>query len=184
MYWLSWHCFVPWYIWSDCRTNWTIARIHSVAPWVICKMEVTFGQMGEAGWITQNEKCAIWPVTTVWWPTGGVAADSWLVQYTSYLTNVNVPERFLGSLYIAAVMINVMISRENNVRRLRMMSLDRLYIAHTRRIIMTAVTIWVTFSQSETITHNRPHQEREGMPIHSLRRSSYLESTHSGPWIY
>ena len=88
--------------------------------------------------------------------------DSWLVQYTSYLASVNIPERLLRSLEIAAAMINMMISRENNIRRLPRMSLDRLYIAHTRRIIVTVVNIRVTFSESaQQPTIGRAKKEKE-----------------------
>ena len=59
-----------------------------------------------------------------------------------------------------------MISTENNIRRARRISLDRLYIAHTRRIIMTVVTIRIAFPESEITTHNLLHQERELVPIH------------------
>ena len=59
-------------------------------------------------------------------------------------------------------MMNAMISRENNVRRLPRISLDRLYITHTRRIIMTAVTIRVTFSQRvQQPTIGRTKKEKE-----------------------
>ena len=71
------------------------------------------------------------------------------------------------------------------------MSVDRLYIAHTRRIITTAVIIRISFLKvNYTTTHNRQHQEREHMPIdlqHTLfRLESFVSKVHreSFQWIY
>ena len=62
-----------------------------------------------------------------------------------------------------------MIIRENGVRRARRISFDRSYIAHTRRIIATAISdhLFLKLEVSYTITHDRLHQEREEMYIYS-----------------
>jgi len=62
-----------------------------------------------------------------------------------YLANIYIPDRFFGSLWTAAVTMKKAISSENIVRRVARISLDRLYIAHTRRIIVTAVIARVCF---------------------------------------
>lgn len=52
-----------------------------------------------------------------------------------------IPEKRFGSLGMAVEMIVQIISRENNVMRVRKTILDRLYIAHTQRIVTTSAII-------------------------------------------
>lgn len=89
VYRLSWHCFVTRYVWSDCRREWAIARLHIAAPWVICTMMTILVQMDEAGCTTQNEKSSIWIVTTVQRPTSEWEVNILLVQYTINLPSVH-----------------------------------------------------------------------------------------------
>ena len=62
---------------------------------------------------------------------------------------------------------NKMISRQNRARRVLRINLDRLYIAHTRRIIETAATIRVGCSKNEG-THDR---QQQGIGRASILRS-------------
>ena len=117
------------------------------------------------GCTMQNVTSSIWVVTAVRRSTSEMVVDGRLVQCTFYLVGVDVPDRFFGSLLIATARTVEMIARQKNTRRVPRISFDRLYIAHTRRIITTAIVIRVTFSESDTTTHNRPHQQREQMPI-------------------
>ena len=78
---------------------------------------------------------------TVGQQTSGVVIDSFLVQDIICSAGVNVPDRFIGLLMTAVARMLAMISKENEVMRTPRMSVDRLYIAHTRRIITTAAII-------------------------------------------
>lgn len=59
-------------------------------------------------------------------------------------------------LGMAVEMTVQIISRENSVMRVRSIILDRLYIAHTRRIIVTAAAINLLFQEvNYATTHNQ-----------------------------
>ena len=144
MYRLSCHCFVARYIRRDCLTTRTIASTHIAPPCVICKITATFVHMGAVACSAQNENSGNWMMATVRWPTSRVVTDSWLAQRTT-CSGIYIPGRFFGMLSMAIARIVGMISAENSIRRMPRIILDLLYIAHTRRIITTAVTIRVCF---------------------------------------
>ena len=94
--------------------------------------------------------------------------DGLLVHDIRCSAGIDVPEKFVGLLMTAAKRMLAMISKENEVRRTPRMSVDRLYIAHTRRIITTATTIRISCLKVHyPTTYNQLHQERGYMFIDS-----------------
>ena len=67
---------------------------------------------------------------------------------------------------MAVVMIVEKISTENIIRRVLRISLDRLYIAHTRRIMATVVTIKHYFHESKLHNNLQSAASRNGRNVH------------------
>ena len=87
--------------------------------------------------------------------------DGLLVQDIKCSAGIDVPEKFVGLLMTAAKRMLAMISKKNEVRRTPRMSIDRLYIAHTRKIITTATSIRISCLKVHyPTTYNQLHQER------------------------
>ena len=124
--------------------------MHTAPLLVICKAVVTVVQVRGVKSIKQNEKSSIWMVTAARRSTSGVAVGSWLVECTIYSASAYIPDRFFGLLPTTPPMMEETISTENNIRRMPRITLDRLYITHTRRIITTAFTVIICFSESES----------------------------------
>lgn len=75
-----------------------------------------------------------------------------------------IPGNFFGLLSTEIARTVEMISRENSIRRVPRTSLERLYIAHTRRIATTVITISVCLSNKQTTwqrTIGRPEKENK-----------------------
>jgi hypothetical protein len=168
MYRLSCHCFVTRYIRRDCLMTWTIANTHIAPPCVICKMTATFVHMGAVACGAQNENSGNWMVTAVRCPTSRVVMDSWLVHRTMRSASIYIPGRFFGMLSMVIARMVEIISAENSVRRVPRMSLDLLYIAHTWRIITTAVTIRVHFSEAELYNNSQSAAPKKRRNVHPL----------------
>lgn len=71
------------------------------------------------------------------------------------------------------------IAKTYKVRRVRIISFDRLCTTHTRRIITTIITLdFVLLKVNSIGTYNLLQQERQGMPIGGQYRVFHLGSMH------
>ena len=73
--------------------------------------------------------------------------DSGSVRHIIDSANIHILVIYFGSWKMVSARSVETISRVNNVRSVLRMSFDRLYIAHTRRIMATASTIIVCLCQ-------------------------------------